>query len=58
MPATNPPAERTTDRTTDRTYDILRSERSPLGALFQPRTVAVIGASERADSVGLSLIHI
>ncbi|MFN9547281.1 MAG: bifunctional acetate--CoA ligase family protein/GNAT family N-acetyltransferase [Cyanobacteriota bacterium] len=52
MPATNPPASRTTDRT----YDILRSERSPLEPLFQPRSVAVIGASERQGSVGRTLL--
>ena len=46
----------TTQHTTDRTYDILRSERSPLETLFQPRTVAVIGASERPDSVGRTLL--
>jgi hypothetical protein len=29
---------------TDPTYDILRSERQPLGAIFAPETVAVIGS--------------
>ena len=47
---------RATDRATDRTYDILRSERSPLEPLFRPRTVAVIGASEREGSVGRTLL--
>ncbi len=41
---------------TDRTYDILRSERQPLAAFFAPRTVAVIGASEREGSVGRTLL--
>jgi len=41
---------------TDRTYDILRSERSPLEPLFKPRSVAVIGASEREGSVGRTLL--
>ena len=41
---------------TDRTYDILRSERQPLAALFTPRTVAVVGASEREGSVGRTLL--
>ncbi|QEY33047.1 GNAT family N-acetyltransferase [Synechococcus sp. RSCCF101] len=43
-------------RITDRTYDILRSEHQPLEALFEPRTVAVIGASERRGSVGRTLL--
>ena len=41
---------------TDRTYDILRSERQPLAPFFSPRTVAVIGASEREGSVGRTLL--
>ena len=41
---------------TDPTYDILRSQRRPLDALFNPRCVAVIGASERAGSVGRTLL--
>lgn len=41
---------------TDRTYDILRSERQPLAPFFAPRTVAVVGASEREASVGRTLL--
>ena len=41
---------------TDRTYDILRSERQPLAPFFTPRTVAVVGASEREGSVGRTLL--
>ncbi|MFN9643585.1 MAG: bifunctional acetate--CoA ligase family protein/GNAT family N-acetyltransferase [Cyanobacteriota bacterium] len=52
MSTTQPAASRTTDRA----YDILRSERSPLEPLFQPRAVAVIGASERKESVGRTLL--
>jgi acetyltransferase len=52
MPDTNP----LPSRTTDRAYDILRSERSPLEPLFRPRSVAVIGASERPGSVGRTLL--
>ena len=40
----------------DPTYDILRSQRPPLAALFRPRTVAVIGATERQGSVGRTLL--
>jgi len=40
----------------DPTYDILRSQRQPLSALFRPRTVAVIGATERPGSVGRTLL--
>lgn len=51
-----PPTNALPSRTTDRAYDILRSERSPLEPLFQPRSVAVIGASERQGSVGRTLL--
>lgn len=43
-------------RSTDPTYDILRTERQPLEALFRPGCVAVIGASERPGSVGRTLL--
>lgn len=36
--------------------DPLRPSRRPLDAIFAPRTVAVIGASEHADSVGQALV--
>lgn len=36
----------------DRAYDILRSEHRPLDAIFAPKSVAVIGATERSGSVG------
>ncbi|MBE9180181.1 bifunctional acetate--CoA ligase family protein/GNAT family N-acetyltransferase [Oculatella sp. LEGE 06141] len=38
--------------TSDRAYDILRSEHRPLDAIFAPKSVAVIGATERPGSVG------
>ncbi|MGK7878202.1 MAG: bifunctional acetate--CoA ligase family protein/GNAT family N-acetyltransferase [Xenococcaceae cyanobacterium] len=41
---------------TDPTYDILRSERQPLGSIFAPETVAVIGATDKASSVGRTLL--
>jgi len=38
-------------------YDILRTEKlNPLDAIFAPKSVAVIGASEKADSVGRTLL--
>ena len=40
----------------DPAHDILRTERQPLDAIFRPRTVAVVGASERAGSVGRTLL--
>ncbi|MBD2500748.1 bifunctional acetate--CoA ligase family protein/GNAT family N-acetyltransferase [Anabaena azotica] len=41
----------------DRTYDILHSEKlNPLDAIFAPRSVAVIGASEKAGSVGRTIL--
>ncbi|MEO1003462.1 MAG: bifunctional acetate--CoA ligase family protein/GNAT family N-acetyltransferase [Cyanobacteria bacterium J06638_7] len=40
----------------DPACDVFRAEREPLGALFRPGCVAVIGASERPGSVGRSLL--
>src|SRR5689334_23072716 len=39
-------------RNTDKAHDVLRTEGHPLDALFRPRTVAVIGATERPQSIG------
>ncbi|HLO88768.1 MAG TPA: bifunctional acetate--CoA ligase family protein/GNAT family N-acetyltransferase [Nostocaceae cyanobacterium] len=48
-------AERNTR--SDRTYDILKTEpANPLDAIFAPRSVAVIGASEKPGSVGRTLL--
>jgi acetyltransferase len=51
-------------RTTDPTYYILRADhlidsqgpRQPLDAIFAPQTVAVIGATDKPDSVGRTLL--
>lgn len=40
----------------DPAYDILRAEHQPLDAIFRPRSVAVIGATERSGSVGRTLL--
>src|SRR5215470_7994787 len=40
----------------DKAHDVLRSEGHPLDAIFNPRTVAVIGASERQGSVGRAVL--
>src|SRR3569833_2485742 len=40
----------------DPAHDVLRSVGHPLDAIFQPQSVAVIGASERAGSVGHSIL--
>ena len=40
----------------DPSSDVYRSEQHPLDPLFLPRSVAVIGASERAGSVGRSVL--
>src|ERR1043165_4478301 len=39
-------------RGTDKAHDIMRTEGHPLDALFRPKTVAVIGATERPQSIG------
>ena len=36
----------------DPAHDVLHSERHPLEAIFKPRSVAVIGATERPGSIG------
>lgn len=40
----------------DRAHDVLRAETHPLDAIFAPRSVAVIGATERAGSVGRAVL--
>jgi len=40
----------------DPAYDILRSEEQPLSAIFNPKAVAVIGATDRPGSVGRTLL--
>jgi acetyltransferase len=42
--------------TPDPAYDILGSGHQPLGAIFNPATVAVVGASDRPNSVGRTLL--
>jgi acetyltransferase len=41
---------------TDKAHDVLRQERHPLDAIFAPRNVAVIGATETAGSVGRTVL--
>jgi acetyltransferase len=40
----------------DRSHDVLRAEAHPLDAIFAPRSVAVIGASERPASIGRAVL--
>jgi acetyltransferase len=40
----------------ERAHDVLRTEAHPLDAIFAPRSVAVIGASERPGSVGRAVL--
>lgn len=49
MPETSTP-------TTDKAHDILRQQRKPLDALFAPKTVAVIGATENPGAVGRTIL--
>src|ERR1700675_3903997 len=42
--------------TQDRAHDVLRSEPHPLDAIFTPRRVAVIGATDRPGSVGRAVL--
>src|SRR3954471_10831249 len=41
---------------TDSAHDVLRQERQPLDAMFAPRNVAVVGATETVGSVGRTLL--
>lgn len=49
-------SKNSTAQSNDPVYDILRQSHQPLDAIFQPQTVAVIGASERSDSVGRTVL--
>ena len=40
----------------DRAHDVLRSERHPFDLIFAPHSVAVIGATERKDSLGRAVV--
>src|SRR5690349_20752252 len=40
----------------ERAHDVLRTEGHPLDAIFAPRSVAVVGASERPGSVGRAVL--
>src|ERR671932_638257 len=42
--------------TADPAHDVLGYERQPLDAIFKPETVAVIGATEKAGSVGRTVL--
>ncbi len=43
-------------QTTDYSHDVLRQERQPLDVIFSPKSVAVIGATETAGSVGRTVL--
>ena len=40
----------------DRTFDVLHFERDSLGAIFAPKSVAVIGATEKEGTVGRTVL--
>jgi acetyltransferase len=40
----------------DRAYDILRSQDQPLEPIFNPKTVAIVGATDKPNSVGRTLV--
>jgi len=42
--------------TGDPAYDFLGSPRQPLAPIFSPKTVAVVGATDKANSVGRTLV--
>ena len=57
MSATKPASKIGKNKLThDRAHDVLRSEAHPLDAMFSPHSVAVIGATERAGSIGRAVL--
>src|SRR5262245_37630661 len=52
-----PATDATARGATEPASDILRYERQPLRVFFAPRSVAVIGATDRAGSVGRSVLR-
>jgi hypothetical protein len=50
------PGDRANGPANDPSHDFLRSSSSPLDSIFRPRTVAVIGATDREGSVGRSVL--
>lgn len=44
-------------RAADPANDVFRAERQPLDAIFAPKSIAVIGATERAGSVGRTVLR-
>jgi acetyltransferase len=53
---TTPSTDRGPRRTPDKASDVLRATRHPLAAIFRPRSVAVIGATEKPGSVGRTIL--
>jgi acetyltransferase len=51
------PLNPTAAKASDPSHDFLRAEPRPLDALFQPASVAVIGATERPGSVGRTVFE-
>ncbi len=56
IPAPKPNTANASKLKADPSSDVYRSESHPLDTLFQPKSVAVIGASERPGSVGRSVL--
>jgi acetyltransferase len=40
----------------DRAHDVLRTEKHPLDAIFHPKSVALVGASDRQGSIGRAVL--
>lgn len=46
----------TRDKNRDAAHDILRYERKPLDVIFAPKSVAVVGATEKSGTVGRTIL--
>ena len=48
----------TNERTRAGAHNVLRYARNPLDVIFAPKSVAVIGATEREGSVGVTFLGV
>jgi acetyltransferase len=56
MSASTPAGKVSNSGKHDPAHDVLHSERHPLEAIFKPKSVAVIGATERPGSIGRNVL--
>jgi len=57
LPSVGATSKPRSERLSEPVHDVLRAHRHPLDAIFRPTTVAVVGATERAGSVGRTVLR-